>query len=229
MNPPEPGDDALFRLLVESVRDYAIITLDPKGLVTTWNTGAERIQGYKAGEIIGRHFSCFYPQDRIEADFPAQELKAAATDGRCEDEGWRLRKDGARFWANVTITPLRDPLGTLIGFGKITRDLTERKRTDERFRRIVEAAPNAMVMANDEGVITLVNSRTEQLFGYGREELMGQSVERLVPGRVRNIHPTHRAGFFADPKARVWGPGVTSTACIKTAMRFRWRSASPLW
>jgi PAS domain S-box-containing protein len=102
---------------------------------------------------------------------------------------------------------LRDPLGTLIGFGKITRDLTDRKRADERFRLIVEAAPNAMAVANDQGLITLVNSRTEQLFGYGREELLGQSVERLVPDHVRSIHPSHRAGFFADPKARAMGAG----------------------
>jgi PAS domain S-box-containing protein len=207
MNHPESEDDALFRMLVESVSDYAIIILDPKGLVTTWNTGAERVQGYTVGEIIGRHFSCFYPQDRIEADFPAQELKAAATEGRFEDEGWRIRKDGSRFWANVTITPLRDPLGTLIGFGKITRDLTDRKRADERFRLIVEAAPNAMVVANSEGLITLVNSRTEQLFGYGREELIGQSVERLVPANVRSTHPSYRASFFANPKARAMGAG----------------------
>ena len=207
MHRPAPGNDALFRSLVESISDYAIITLDAKGTVTTWNTGAERIKGYKPEEIIGQHFSCFYPQDKIDAGFPEQELTIAATEGRFEDEGWRVRKDGSRFWANVIITPLRDQTGNLLGFGKVTRDLTDRQKAEERFRLIIEAAPNAIVMANDEGIIVLVNSQTEQLFGYTRDELIGQSVELLVPEGVRSRHPIYRASFFADPKARPMGAG----------------------
>ena len=207
MNRAEPRNDALFRLLVESVSDYAIITLNTEGLVTTWNRGAQRIKGYRAEEIIGRHFSCFHPQDKIAAGFPEQELKTAAIEGQFEDESWRIRKDGSRFWANVVVTALRDQSGNLLGFGKVTRDLSERQQATERFRLIVESAPNAIVMANHEGIIVLVNSQTEQLFGYTRDELIGQSVDRLVPERVRSAHPSYRAGFFTDPKTRAMGAG----------------------
>lgn len=134
---------ALYRLLIESVRDYAIFALDPTGHVLTWNPGAERFKGYRAHEIIGKHFSVFYPQARIDEGLPAHELKEAAAVGRFEDEGWRLRKDGTRFWANVVITALRSPSGELVGYGKVTRDLTERRemqlRAIEDTRRIAEA------------------------------------------------------------------------------------------
>jgi PAS domain S-box-containing protein len=121
-----------FRLLVESVTDYAIFVLDPKGRIATWNTGAERIKGYRADEIIGRHFSTFYTADAVEAGWPDHELREAERVGRFEDEGWRVRKDGTRFWANVSITALRGPDGTLRGFAKVTRDLTQRKAHEER-------------------------------------------------------------------------------------------------
>ena len=117
-----------FQLLVESVKDYAIFMLDPSGYVTTWNAGAARIKGYTADEIVGKHFSTFYLQEDIAAGTCERELEVAAREGRFEDEGWRVRKDGSRFWANVVITPLRAPDGALMGFGKVTRDLTERRR-----------------------------------------------------------------------------------------------------
>ncbi len=145
-NRKHPGDppmsEGLFRLLVESVRDYAIFALDATGHIMSWNAGAERLKGYKASEIIGRHFSIFYPPERIEARFPEYELQVASREGRFEDEGWRVRKDGTRFWANVVITALRDPSGTLVGFAKVTRDLSERRESQERAvadaRRIAE-------------------------------------------------------------------------------------------
>jgi PAS domain S-box-containing protein len=124
-----------FRLMVESVRDYAIFMLDPQGRVASWNAGAERIKGYRASEIIGQSFSVFYPRPARESGWPQHELEKAAQDGRFEDEGWRLRKDGSRFWANVVITALRDDEGTLVGFAKVTRDLTERKKAEERLQR----------------------------------------------------------------------------------------------
>ncbi len=128
-----------FRLLVESVRDYAIFLLDPAGRVASWNAGAERIKGYAAGEIIGRHFSAFYPEADIRGGKCEMELENAGRDGRFEDEGWRVRKDGTQFWANVVITALRNDTGRLIGFAKVTRDLTERRRAeDERVRLIAE-------------------------------------------------------------------------------------------
>ena len=110
------GDENSFRLLVESIKDYAIIMLDPDGHVVTWNAGAENFKGYRAEEIIGKDFSCFYPPEAVQRGLPEQELKAAAKDGRFEDEGWRVRKDGKRFWANVIISALRDKDGKLQGY-----------------------------------------------------------------------------------------------------------------
>src|SRR5439155_232348 len=122
----------LYGLLVESVQDYAIFALDPSGHILSWNEGAFRLKGYTADEIIGRHFSIFYPREELERDKPQGELEVAAREGRIEDEGWRIRKDGSHFWANVVITALRDARGRLVGYGKITRDLTERKEAEER-------------------------------------------------------------------------------------------------
>jgi len=127
-----------FRLVIDSVIDYAIIMLDPKGRIASWNIGAERIKGYRAEEIIGQHFSRFYPPEDLARGKPQYALEVASAEGRFEDEGWRLRKDGARFWANVVITALRDDSGTLRGFGKVTRDLTERKRSEERLAYLAQ-------------------------------------------------------------------------------------------
>jgi PAS domain S-box-containing protein len=120
----------MFRLLVDRVMDYAIFGLDERGIVVSWNAGAQRIKGYRAEEIIGHHFSRFYTEDAIRSGWPMTELAGARKDGRFEDEGWRVRKDGSRFWANVVITALYDDAGTLRGFAKVTRDLTERKRAE---------------------------------------------------------------------------------------------------
>ena len=124
--------ERLHRLLVENVRDYAIFALDPRGHIVSWNAGAARIKGYTASEILGEHFSIFYPPEDIATDKPGMELRVATKEGRFEDEGWRLRKDGTRFWANVIITALFDRDGTLRGFGKVTRDLTERRASQEQ-------------------------------------------------------------------------------------------------
>jgi PAS domain S-box-containing protein len=130
-----PVGDELYRLLVSSVHDYAIFALDATGRIVTWNPGAQRLKGYREHEIRGRHFSVFYPDEDVSRGKPAQELRIATEYGRFEDEGWRIRADGTRFWANVIITAMRDPeTGALIGFSKVTRDLTERKRSDEALR-----------------------------------------------------------------------------------------------
>jgi PAS domain S-box-containing protein len=139
-----------FRLLVESVRDYAIFMLDPGGHVVTWNLGAERLKGYRSDEIIGKHFSVFYPQADIEAKKPEMELEVATRIGRFEDEGWRLKKDGKPFWANVVITALWDRTGRLRGFAKVTRDFTERRAAEEVARRL--AAEMAQRRAAEEAV-----------------------------------------------------------------------------
>ena len=143
-------DDASFRLLIEHVRDYGIFMLDPTGVIVSWNVGAERIKGYAAHEIIGRHFSTFYPPEDNEWGKPAFELRVAAAEGRFEDEGWRLRKDGTRFWANVIITALRDDTGQLVGYGKVTRDLSERRKTEEALRQAnQELAATTYAIAHD--------------------------------------------------------------------------------
>ncbi len=138
--------DEHYRLLVDSVRDYAIFLLDPEGHVATWNAGAARIKGYTADEIIGKHFSIFYPRDAVDRGWPAHELDVARREGRFEDEGWRVRKDGSRLWANVVITALRDEAGTLQGFAKITRDLTERKQAERK----LEASAARLQRSNRE-------------------------------------------------------------------------------
>ena len=157
-----------FKLLVESVRDYAIFMLDPDGVVLTWNAGAQRFKGYRAEEIIGQHFSRFYPREALERALPAHELEVAKATGVFEDEGWRVRKDGSLFWANVVITAMRNAQGELLGFAKVTRDLTQRRaheedlrRSEERFRLLVEGVseyaifmldPNGRVSTSNNGV-----------------------------------------------------------------------------
>lgn len=131
-----PDHEAQFRIMVESVKDYAIFMLDPQGRVTTWNPGAERIKGYRAEEIIGQHFSRFYSSEDMARGLPEANLKLTAAEGRIESEGWRLRKDGSRFWADVVITALRDAKGQLIGFAKITRDLTERRDMEQALHEL---------------------------------------------------------------------------------------------
>jgi PAS domain S-box-containing protein len=147
-----PHTEEQFRLLVDGVKDYAIFMLDQAGCVVSWNTGAERIKGYRAHEIIGHHFSCFYPREDIESGKPANELVSAATNGHFEEEGWRLRKDGSRFWASVVITALRDASGKLRGFAKVSRDITARKEADaaEKKREALERKAVELKRSSDE-------------------------------------------------------------------------------
>jgi PAS domain S-box-containing protein len=132
-----PQTEQQLRLLVDSVQDYAIFMLDPEGHIASWNSGAERIKGYRSSEILGKHFSCFYPEEDLRNGKPQWELEVAAKEGQIVDEGWRLRKDGSRFWAHVTITAVRDDAGKLIGFGKVTRDATERMQVEKALQKEV--------------------------------------------------------------------------------------------
>jgi PAS domain S-box-containing protein len=178
-----------FRLLVSGVRDYAIFMLDPQGIVTTWNAGAEHIKGYTAKDIIGSHFSRFYPPDAIARKLPETELRGATMQGRFEDEGWRVRKDGSRFWANVIITAVRDSSGHLLGFSKITRNLTERRRheedlrrSEERFRLLVDGVTEyAIMMLDSDGLVTSWNAGAERIKGYSAKEILGQHVSHFYP------------------------------------------------
>ncbi|HEY1376487.1 MAG TPA: PAS domain S-box protein [Gemmataceae bacterium] len=178
-----------LRLLVHGTADYAIFMLDPEGRIASWNPAAERIKGYKAEEIIGQHFSQFYPQEAIDRGWPAHELKVAQAEGRFEDEGWRLRKDGSRFWANVVITALRDDQGRLRGFSKVTRDLTARKqaeenlrRSEERFRLLVEGGKDyAIFMLDPQGHVATWNPGAERIKGYTAGEIIGQHFSKFYP------------------------------------------------
>jgi len=208
------GNEESLRLMVDSIVDCAIFMLDEQGHVASWNAGAEHIKGYSPAEIVGQHFSVFYPADDVARGKPQIELTNAASMGRFEDEGWRVRKDGSVFWANAVITAVRNPAGELVGFAKLTRDLTERRAVEEalrrsqrRFQQVVEAAPNAMVMVDSAGRIDMINAQAERLFGYSRSEMLGQPMEMLVPERFRSHHPSLRAGFFAAPASRPMGAG----------------------
>src|SRR5689334_23745289 len=186
---PEPlqfGEDR-FRLLVESVTDYAIFMLDPAGYVATWNAGAERIKGYKASEIIGQHFSKFYPPEALERQHPQYELRVATSEGRFEEEGWRVRKDGTLFWASVVITAIRDEQNVLRGFGKVTRDLTQRReneerlrQSEERFRLLVENVRDYAIFMLDANCFKLTwNAGSERIKGYTAAEIIGQHFSRF--------------------------------------------------
>jgi PAS domain S-box-containing protein len=173
-----------FSSIIDAVKDYSIITLDPEGRVTSWNSGAERQKGYRAEEILGKHLSTFYSPEEQERGVADQELALAKSQGECRQEGWRIGKDGRRFWANALITSVWNSDGSLRGFSKITQDITEQMLARERFRAVVEAAPNAFMMASADGKIALVNRQTEKLFGYSRDELMGRPAEILLSGRL---------------------------------------------
>ncbi|RYD70102.1 MAG: PAS domain S-box protein, partial [Sphingobacteriales bacterium] len=179
--------DDHYRLLVESVKDYAIFLLDPNGYITTWNEGAQRAKQYKADEIIGKHFSTFYPEEDLAWDKPAYELKIAIKEGRFEDEGWRIRKDGTRFWANVIITAVYDRQGKHIGFSKVTRDLTERKRAEqeladsaEKFRILGESVPQMIWTSDATGHALYMNQRWKDYTGFSIEELQGEKWFRII-------------------------------------------------
>jgi len=204
-----------LRLLVGSVRDYAIYMVDPAGYVGSWNAGAERIKGYAPAEILGQHFARFFTPEDVAAGRPAAVLHAAATEERYEEENWRVRKDGSRFWADVVITALRDDRGKLLGFAKVTRDLTERRRaeqalraSEERFRILAATANDAILSADRHGNITYFNPGAERIFGFASDEVIGRSLTALMPERFRDAHRTGLARYVATGEARVIGKTV---------------------
>ncbi|HUR68385.1 MAG TPA: PAS domain S-box protein [Candidatus Thermoplasmatota archaeon] len=232
---PEP-ELGLFRLLVESVRDYAIFALDPHGRIMTWTNGAEHLKGYRAEEIIGRHFSVFYPDEDVARGKPAQELRMATTFGRYAEEGWRIRKDGTRFWASVVITTLRDPhTGEVVGFGKVTRDLTDRllyeqalRESEERFRLLVEGVTDyAIFLLDAEGRVQSWNTGAQRLIGYRPAEIVGDHISRFylreeaAAGRPqRELEIAGREGRYEEEGWRVRKDGTKFWAnVIVTSLR----------
>src|SRR5688572_11769340 len=198
----DPSDEQ-FRLLVASVTDYAIYLLDPGGRVASWNAGAERIKGYRPNEIVGRHFSLFYSAEDRAAGKPEQALAEALRAGRFEGEGWRVCKDGSRFWAEVVITALRDARGALKGFAKVTRDMTARHLERERAQLLAATfnhAPNGIAIADAAGCYIGANASFLRLIGYSEAELLRKSIFDLT-------HPDDAAQNRRVFEEIVTGPG----------------------
>jgi PAS domain S-box-containing protein len=243
--PNDLSEDRQLALLVAGARDYAIFLLDPQGHVRTWNAGAAAMKGYTHGEIVGRHFSVFYTQDDVERGHPAEELRRALRDGGYEDEGWRLRKDGSRFWASVVITPVHDEAGGLIGFGTVCRDLSARRLHEQElqartealeeanvwlteFRRLVSSVRDyAIFMLDATGHIRSWNAGAEAMKGYAPSEIIGRhfSVFYTSEDRERR-HPQHeleiarREGRYEEEGWRVRKDGTTFWASVTiTAIR----------
>ena len=170
-----------YRMLLDGVEDHAIFMIDPVGQVVSWNSGAERLKGYRADEIIGHNFSCFFPPEDIAQGRPEEILRLAAANGRYSEQGMRIRKDGSQFLASVTFTALRDTAGNLRGFSEFSHDLSESRESEAKYRGLLEAAPDAMVVVNQNGEIELLNLQAEKQFGYHRDELVGQKITRVIP------------------------------------------------
>ncbi|MGC4087740.1 MAG: PAS domain-containing protein [Polyangiaceae bacterium] len=196
-----------FHQLVDAITDYAIFMLDADGYVSTWNVGAQRIKGYDAEEIVGQHFSKFYPEEQRAQGVPARILQTVRDHGRFEDEGWRVRKDGSRFWASVVITALRDVSGAVVGFAKVTRDLSERRlaeqqirSSEERLRFLLDAVVDyALYMLDPDGRVTTWNAGAQRLKGYKASEIVGQHFEVFFPPEdIREGKPTRELAIARD-------------------------------
>jgi len=218
-----------FELLVQSVTDYAIYMLDLQGRVTSWNAGARRFKGYEADEIVGEHFSRFYTPEERARGIPKIALATAEREGRFEAEGWRVRKDGSRFWANVVIDPVRDPAGTLVGFAKVTRDLTERRlaeeelrRSQQRFRLLVQSVIDyAIYMLDTDGRVTSWNAGAERFKGYAEAEILGEHFSRFYTEEDRQtgipriaLETARREGRFEAEGWRVRKDGSRFWASV---------------
>jgi PAS domain S-box-containing protein len=170
-----------YRMLLDGIHDYAIFMMDPHGQIISWNAGAERIKGYSADQIIGQNFSRFFPPEDIKRGRPEEVLRMTAASGQHEEQAMRVRKDGSRFLASLTFTALRDPNGNLRGFSEFSHDLSESKESGAKYRGLLEAAPDGMVVVNQAGEIVLLNLQAEKQFGYHRDELVGQKVKNIIP------------------------------------------------
>ncbi|MBS0260547.1 MAG: PAS domain S-box protein, partial [Planctomycetes bacterium] len=215
-----------FRLIFENLKDYAIFMLDPTGNVASWNAGAREVKGYSEQEILGRHFSVFYPPEDQAAEKPKQQLSEATQKGRIEVFGWRVRQDGTRFQADVIITPIYDAGHQLRGFVKVVRDITESKRAEESLRAskerlssILNTAVDAIVTINEQGVIESANPATEALFGYTAAEMIGQNVKMLMPAPYQDEHAGYLRRFLETGQKRIIGTAGREVAGLSKAGR----------
>ena len=214
---------------MESVRDYAIFALDTNGRILTWNQGAERAKGYRSEEIVGKHISIFYPPEAIAAGKPAKLLAEALRNGRVEDEGWRVRKDGSLFWADVVITALRDENGNHVGYAKVTRDLTQRveaeraiRASEERLRLLIHSVKDyGIIMLDPRGYVRSWNEGAQRIKGYTAEEIQGQHFSRFYPAEdvaagkpARELEIATHEGRFEEEGWRVRKDGTLFWANI---------------
>ena len=209
-----------YRMLLDGVQDYAIFMLDPQGKVASWNAGAERIKGYRAEEIVGHNFSCFFSPEDIKRGKPAEILRMTAAAGRHEEQGMRVRKNGTRFLASVTFTALRDSNGNLRGYSEISRDLSESKESGAKYLGLLEAAPDAMVVVNQAGEIVLLNVQAEKQFGYHRDELLGQKVKNIIPEGFAERLISDGTRTAAEALAQQIGTGIELTGRRKDGSDF---------
>ena len=209
-----------YRILLDAIQDYAIYMLDPRGQILSWNAGAERIKGYTAEQIIGRNFSCFFPPEDIKRGRPEQMLRLTAASGRHEEHGMRVRKGGSQFLASSTLTALRDPDGNLQGFSEISRDLSESKESGAKYRGLLEAAPDAMVVVNQGGEIVLLNVQAEKQFGYRRDELVGKKVKNIIPEGFAERLVSDGLRSAEDALAQQIGTGIELTGRRKDGSDF---------
>ena len=225
-NTASSAEDALwdceekYRKLLDGIKDYAIFMIDPHGQILSWNAGAERIKGYKAEEIIGRNFSCFFLQQDVERGRPEEVLKLAAASGRHVERGMRLRKDGSRFLASVTFTALYDRNQQLRGFSEFSNDLSERTESEAKYRGLLEAAPDAMVVVNQGGEIVLLNVQAEKQFGYSGDELVGQPVTNIIPKGFAERLIADGTRSAAEALAQQIGTGIELTGQRKDGSSF---------
>ncbi|EJL99350.1 PAS domain S-box [Pseudomonas sp. GM102] len=203
-------EEMRFRLLIDAVVDYAIYMIDPDGIITSWNAGAKRFKGYEEAEILGKHFSRFYTEEDRKAGLPQRALDTAIHEGRFEGEGWRVRKDGTHFWSHVIIDPILDPSGKLLGFAKITRDLTDRKMAEEtlkqseqQFRLLVQSVTDyAIYMLAPDGRVTNWNLGAQRIKGYRPEEVIGQHFSMFYTPEDREAGEPRRALEIATREGR---------------------------
>lgn len=197
-----------LQAMLDAIINYQVVKLDVDGNITSWNRGAQTLAGYAAEEVLGRPVAMLYTEEDRAAALAQREMRTAREAGLSSFEGWRVRKGGEKFWASVELAPIRDDREQLTGFVEVARDISDRRRVDTLFRGLLESAPDAMVIVEPHGRIVLVNRQTEQLFGFRREELVGELVETLIPERFRQRHPDHRNGFFSRPQVRPMGAGL---------------------
>ena len=208
-------DDSRFRLLIDAVIDYAIYMIDPDGIITSWNSGARRFKGYEEFEILGQHFSRFYTEEDRRAGLPQRALDTAIREGRFEGEGWRVRKDGTHFWCHVVIDPILDPSGKLLGFAKITRDLTDRKMAEEvlkqseqQFRLLVQSVTDyAIYMLAPDGRLTNWNPGAQRIKGYLPEEVIGKHFSMFYTPEDREAGEPQRTLDIAVREGRFENKG----------------------